>query len=314
MNGSEARDLEEALERFSRFLKHRTKRVRDDVARLLTKRTLGGVLLMSSEKPGFSAPNSALPVSGPSLALTPPGIGGSDRPSAVAYVNPGGKICTSTSATTATAPDSTFEQFGGQASGYHAARAALLRELQTQARQVGSDSVRDERAAALIDAAGRALSLTAAPLAGSLGVLGGCWAAAMLDWTGLLSASLLAVTGLAALPYRRRELQKDMDSRLHAMRRDMQTVVGKHFREELDHTTGQLQEVMHPFQSMVAKHAGTISNRNFKDMRIYYFLQKYIIFFFLIYLLFIHLFVRFIILIMVSYFMMEVCTYARVYE
>ena len=220
--------MEESLDRFSKFLRHRTKRVQDDISRLL--------------KAGQSEAYARL--ASPSISLL--STDSDSSPSSSSFSDP---AVSSSSEVLVMSSEAASDP-----TGYHASRAVLLRELQTQARELNNEEMQHQRELSLNMEAGRALSLTAAPLVGSLGMLGTCWGAAMLDWTGILASSLLAVGGLVALPYRRRELQTELDKKLDIMREEMKIVVNKHFQEELNYSVAQIASVIDPYRSWTDVH------------------------------------------------------------
>lgn len=78
-------------------------------------------------------------------------------------------------------------------------------------------------------------------------VLVAVFTTAVLDVSGVLSATLLALAGWLILPARRRKLVRDLEETIAKLNADLSTLLSHSFRDQLDRYAQQLQEVVGPY-------------------------------------------------------------------
>ena len=77
------------------------------------------------------------------------------------------------------------------------------------------------------------------------------FSAAMLDFTGMLGASALAVTGFAVLPYRRAQLKRALQARIQELRVKMNETLRLHFENALVLSNQRLLDSISPYRLYV---------------------------------------------------------------
>jgi small GTP-binding protein len=78
-------------------------------------------------------------------------------------------------------------------------------------------------------------------------VLVAVFTTAVLDVSGVLSATLLAMAGWLILPARRKKLVRELEETIAKLNADLSTLLSHSFREQLDRYAQQLQEVIGPY-------------------------------------------------------------------
>ncbi len=78
-------------------------------------------------------------------------------------------------------------------------------------------------------------------------VLVAVFTTAVLDVSGVLSATLLAMAGWLILPARRRKLVRELEETIAKLNADLSTLLSHSFREQLDRYAQQLEEVIGPY-------------------------------------------------------------------
>ncbi|MEJ2210622.1 MAG: dynamin family protein [Anaerolineae bacterium] len=74
---------------------------------------------------------------------------------------------------------------------------------------------------------------------------------ALLDFTGVLSASALAVVGLLIIPAKRRRAKSDLRERLEDLRQQLMDSMGREFEQELSRSLQRLREAIAPYTRFV---------------------------------------------------------------
>jgi predicted nuclease with TOPRIM domain len=86
--------------------------------------------------------------------------------------------------------------------------------------------------------------------AGAVG-LGTILSTFLLDLSGMLGVSALAVTGLCVLPYRRQKIKRELNVRIQQLRTKMHDTLTQHFDSELVASKERLQGTISPFRLYV---------------------------------------------------------------
>lgn len=145
-------------------------------------------------------------------------------------------------------------------------REGLIQELQQQARNVMSPVERAKEAMQMTAEMRGALLTTAAIEVGAVSLAsvslldltnnifagaGVLSTAALLDWTGLMGASLVAVGGLSVLPYKRARLRNSLRASIMDMQERMLTATRKQFQAELDRALERIDLNIDPYGRFV---------------------------------------------------------------
>lgn len=88
--------------------------------------------------------------------------------------------------------------------------------------------------------------------AGALG-LGAVLSASLLDLTGLIGASVVAVGGLCIIPYKRRVVKKEFLSKVEEVRKNLVDTTTVHFETELDNSAERITEALGPYATYVRR-------------------------------------------------------------
>jgi len=82
----------------------------------------------------------------------------------------------------------------------------------------------------------------------------------LLDVTGLLSASAVAVTGFAILPYRRAKLITNLQVHVEEIRNKMNVTLQTHFKQHLEDGIIKMKDNMSPYTHFINKEYADIGN------------------------------------------------------
>jgi small GTP-binding protein len=133
-------------------------------------------------------------------------------------------------------------------------RQALLDSVGQAAREVVMTYDREAEARQLAQSVRDAVAGTALVQVGAVGlgallivVLHG----ALLDFTGLLSASALAIVGLLIIPAKRRRAKNDLRDKLEDLRQRLMDAMTEEFERELAHSLQRLREAIAPYTRFV---------------------------------------------------------------
>jgi len=150
-------------------------------------------------------------------------------------------------------------------------RRALLDSVGKAASDVVATYDKQRASAELADEVRSSIAATAITGAGAVG-LGAVVVAlahtALLDATGILAATLVAVGGFAFLPARRRQSKKALRDRVEQMRSQLRTSVERQFEREMERSVGQIRERNAPFTRFVRAQRAQLSElqQSFADL------------------------------------------------
>jgi small GTP-binding protein len=142
-------------------------------------------------------------------------------------------------------------QVGGQ---FEYNRHRLLESVGRAAKDVVQTYDRETEARKLAQSVRDAVAGTAIVEVSAVGlgaVLVAILHGALLDFTGILSASALAVVGLLVIPARRRRAKKDLNDKLEDLRQRLQKAMSEEFDRELDHSLHRLRESIAPYTRFI---------------------------------------------------------------
>jgi len=112
-------------------------------------------------------------------------------------------------------------------------RAKLIDDLGDSASKVFLTFDRKKQAEKITDSIKAGILHTAIAEIGAVG-LGSLLYASIFDVTGLFSAGVVAVSGLAILPYRRARLISNLNSNIEELRSKMNLTLQVHFKQQLE--------------------------------------------------------------------------------
>jgi hypothetical protein len=150
-------------------------------------------------------------------------------------------------------------------------RRALLDSVGKAANDVMATYNKERASAELADEVRASIAATAITEVGAVG-LGAVIVAlahtALLDVTGILAATLLAVGGFALLPAKRRQAKKALRERVDDMRAKLRTSVERQFDREMERSVGQIRERNAPFTRFVRAQRGQLGDlqQSFADL------------------------------------------------
>jgi len=129
-------------------------------------------------------------------------------------------------------------------------RQELLASVGREAQRVIDSYDREFESKKLAQEVQKSLVQTAALEVGAIGlgaILVGLLETALLDFTGILGASLVAALGLYILPYRRTKAKMDLRERIGEIRKQLHTVLTNEFESELESGTRRIREAISPY-------------------------------------------------------------------
>ncbi len=150
-------------------------------------------------------------------------------------------------------------------------RRALLDSVGKAANDVMATYDKERASAELADEVRASIAATAITQAGAVG-LGAVIVAlahtALLDVTGILAATLLAVGGFALLPAKRRQAKKALRDKVDEMRAQLRSSVERQFDREMERSVGAIRERNAPFTRFVRAQRGQLSElqQGFADL------------------------------------------------
>lgn len=133
-------------------------------------------------------------------------------------------------------------------------RKNLLASVGREAQQVVSTYDREAESLKLAQQVQRSILQTAAVEAGAIGlgaILVAVLQTTMLDFTGILGASVLAVTGLYVLPYRRSRIKAELREKINDLREQLNDVLTEQFETELADSMQRIREAIAPYTRFV---------------------------------------------------------------
>eukprot|EP01113_Clastostelium_recurvatum_P030327 TRINITY_DN3675_c0_g2_i2.p1 TRINITY_DN3675_c0_g2~~TRINITY_DN3675_c0_g2_i2.p1 ORF type:complete len:683 (-),score=132.80 TRINITY_DN3675_c0_g2_i2:46-2094(-) len=129
-------------------------------------------------------------------------------------------------------------------------RSGLLASIGNSSTELVGSMDRSKENMRLLEEMRGAFVQTAAVEVGAVG-LGVILSSVLLDFTGILGAGVLAVTGLGILPYKRSALKKEMRTKIAELRRNLATTLESHFTRELDNSIQRMKDTVSPYTLFV---------------------------------------------------------------
>lgn len=129
-------------------------------------------------------------------------------------------------------------------------RRELLESVGRESQRVIDSYDREAEAQKLANEVQQSLIQTAALEIGAIGLgalLVGLLETALLDFTGILGASLVAALGFYILPYRRTKAKMELRERIGEIRKNLHNVLTKEFEQELQAGTQRIREAISPY-------------------------------------------------------------------
>lgn len=133
-------------------------------------------------------------------------------------------------------------------------RGALLESVGRAARQIVATYDREAESQNLVDNVRASIAATAITEVGALGLgalLITIFHTALLDFTGILAATLVAVGGFYLLPAKRREAKKEFRNRVAELRTQLNDNLRRQFERELELSMGRIREAIGPYTRFV---------------------------------------------------------------
>lgn len=150
-------------------------------------------------------------------------------------------------------PERPFNAVAGKP-GFEASRRALLESVGRAAREAVAAYDRETEARNLAESLQIAVAQTAIVEAGAIGLgalLVKVLAVTLADVTGLLAAGAVAALGLYVIPARRRRAQKELQTRIAALRTRLGQALTDQFERELMRSVQRLREAVQPYTRFV---------------------------------------------------------------
>jgi len=152
------------------------------------------------------------------------------------------------------AEEHTDALIGKLGSDFELSRQGLLASVGTSAQRVVDSYDPRSESAKLLQQVQNAMLQTAAVEVGAVGlgaILVAVLHTSLLDFTGVLSASVLAALGLYVLPYRRGRLKSELRDKIGELRDSLDAVLGKQFETELADSIQRMREAVSPYTRFV---------------------------------------------------------------
>lgn len=150
-------------------------------------------------------------------------------------------------------------------------RRALLDSVGKAAREVIAGYDKAVESQSLADEMRASVAGTAIVEVGAVGLgaaLIALFHTALLDFTGILAASLMAIGGFALLPAKRAQAKRALRERISTMREQLRQGVERQFHREVERTLSQVNERNAPFTRFVRSQRGQLSDlqQRFADL------------------------------------------------
>jgi hypothetical protein len=133
-------------------------------------------------------------------------------------------------------------------------RGALLDSVARTAQQVVASYDREVESRALVEDVRNAIAATALAEAGAVG-LGALLLALLhtplLDFTGVLTAGVLAVSGLYLLPAKRRQVKRQFHDKIVDLREQLLRTMRRQFSSELEQMLARIREAIAPYTRFI---------------------------------------------------------------
>jgi small GTP-binding protein len=145
-------------------------------------------------------------------------------------------------------------------------RSALIGSVAQTAQRVVQTYNREAESRALVDEVRNSLSATVLAGVGAVG-LGALLVAllhtALLDFTGILAASLVAIGGLYLIPAKRRQVKREFHAKVTTMREQLPQTLQAQFSNEADQMIGRVREAISPYTRFIRtqrEHLGSVQS------------------------------------------------------
>jgi small GTP-binding protein len=133
-------------------------------------------------------------------------------------------------------------------------RAALIGSVAQTAQRVIQTYNREAESRALVEEVRNSLSATVLAGVGAVG-LGALLVAllhtALLDFTGILAASLVAIGGLYLIPAKRRQVKREFHTKVTTMREQLPEMLETQFNNEADQMIARVREAISPYTRFI---------------------------------------------------------------
>eukprot|EP00007_Cunea_sp_BSH-02190019_P010152 CAMPEP_0174237256 /NCGR_PEP_ID=MMETSP0417-20130205/7513_1 /TAXON_ID=242541 /ORGANISM="Mayorella sp, Strain BSH-02190019" /LENGTH=703 /DNA_ID=CAMNT_0015315993 /DNA_START=149 /DNA_END=2257 /DNA_ORIENTATION=+ len=137
-------------------------------------------------------------------------------------------------------------------------REELLKSIGKGVSEVIHTYDRDDEARRLSSQMKQSLYMTGLVEMGALGI-GTLLTTSLLDVTGLSAAGVLAVSGLAILPYKRNAMKREFHKNIESLRERLSSALLLHFEQSLDHELMKLRDSISPYSSYVLRESEKLS-------------------------------------------------------
>ncbi|MEI8308757.1 MAG: dynamin family protein [Chloroflexales bacterium] len=142
-------------------------------------------------------------------------------------------------------------------------RRTILDTVGRAASEVVASYDKETESQLLVDEVRASIAATALTEMGAVGLgalLVAIFHTALLDMTGILAATLLAVGGFALLPAKRRQAKKALHERVGLLREQMRQSVERQFEREVDRSLSHVRERNMPFTRFVRAQRGQLGD------------------------------------------------------
>lgn len=143
---------------------------------------------------------------------------------------------------------------GQVSSDFELTRQSLIQNVGRESQRIVESYDREAEATKLAQEVQKSIVQTAAIEAGALG-LGAVLVVALhttlLDFTGILSAGVLAAIGFYVLPYRRQQMKNDLRQRIGVLREKLHTALNRQFDDELQTSVARIRGAIAPYTRFV---------------------------------------------------------------
>lgn len=133
-------------------------------------------------------------------------------------------------------------------------RGALIESVSRRAQQVVAGYDREVESQMLVEDVRNAIAATALAEAGAIGIgalLLALLHAPLLDFTGIVAASVLALGGLYLLPAKRRQVKRDFHQKIADLRSQLVSTMQRQFDRELDQMILRIREAIAPYTRFI---------------------------------------------------------------
>lgn len=142
---------------------------------------------------------------------------------------------------------------------FHSNRKAILSRINSEVHSILSSFNKEKEAQSLTEEVRSSLLQTVVLQVGAVSV-GTLLSTLLFDFTGLLGFSALAISGLALVPIRKRQLKEKFSRKVEEMRHLLASNLEVQFNKELDETILTIHEKIAPFKQFVMTENERLAN------------------------------------------------------